>query len=273
MSENFGEIRIEVAQGSYVLDSWRQEAHTANGIVLGPHEGGQLEVHNLVVISGPPTAGVNITTGGIPDDAPANAVSVPSRIFHVLPAGELVLNRIVLHGGQTGGTDAPADEMHGGAILNEGTLTINEGILRDNSAYGNGAAIHNLGALTINGTSIVDNETVYGQGAGIYNAETATANVRASIQDNAVGRPSSSGGGIYNRGTLTVANSRVRNNQGVDGANLRNAAGAALTLRNSLFEGGTESNPGGVTVERAQDLRDEGGNEMRRSPTPGPPES
>lgn len=101
------------------------------------------------------------------------------RFFHVTSIGSLTLEKVSLVGGKT--------DFNGGAILNEGSLKLNNCDLVDNQAL-----------------------LLSGGGGAIYN------NVKAklSIKDKCFlsGNSAQQGGAIYNRGKLNVSNSEFNGN-------------------------------------------------------------
>jgi hypothetical protein len=119
----------------------------------------------------------------------------------------------------------------GGAIVNAGTLTINNCTLAGNtstvSSVG-GGAIHNGGALFVNNSTLAFNHSAYVGGA-IGNTSTANINNSTIVSNSAT-----SGGGIYNNaGILNLTNSIVAGNTpvNVDVAN----ASATFNQSSNLF--------------------------------------
>jgi hypothetical protein len=84
----------------------------------------------------------------------------------------------------------------GGAIENNGTLTISNSVLSDNSA-GEGGAISNYGPLTVNGCTLYGNSAVNGgDGGAINNHSSGLVTVSGStLSDNSAG--GGEGGGIW----------------------------------------------------------------------------
>lgn len=100
---------------------------------------------------------------------------------------------------------------HGaGGVSNSGQLTLNNSIIKGNSASGNyiGGGVSNSGQLTINNSTI--NGNYASNGGGIYNFYGTVTLNNATINGNYV---SNSGGGIYNYyGTIILNNTTVSNN-------------------------------------------------------------
>ena len=101
--------------------------------------------------------------------------------------------------------------VYGGAIDNDGTMTLGFCTITGNTAA-SGGGIYNDGtaALTLNQCSITDN-TAAGKGGGIDNQGTLTLTGSTISGDTATGN-SARGGGLYNEGTLTLVDSTIANN-------------------------------------------------------------
>jgi hypothetical protein len=138
---------------------------------------------------------------------------------------------------------------NGGAIDNEGTLTVLNTTLYDNIADGaagnggHGGAIYNNGTLFVANSSFIYNRTTsLGSGGAITNNPTKTATiVNSTFSDNI----STFGGGISNQplGTLNVTNSTFSNNyanNGGFGGGIQNSS--VLNIRNTII---ANSNSGG----------------------------
>jgi hypothetical protein len=141
----------------------------------------------------------------------------------------------------------------GGGIMNDGTLTLTESVVRNNSVLPgsvNGGGIRNAGVLTLERSRVSDNVSTGGQlGGGIYNQYGAVLSVRDStISGNFV---ATAGGGISNDGgVVTITNSTVTGNMtnGVGGG-ISSADNvpfiAVLTIVNSTISGNTSGSAGG----------------------------
>ena len=98
---------------------------------------------------------------------------------------------------------------YGGGIRNEGTLTLDDVVVRDNEARDEaptrGGGIHNIGTLTLTSSTVRDNRANAPKGANGTGASS-----RAQGQDGA----DAYGGGIYNStGTVVIDDSTVSGNQ------------------------------------------------------------
>ncbi len=132
---------------------------------------------------------------------------------HFTVTGSLTLDGVTLSGG-----DLNTD---GGAILNNGTLTINDSTINDNHTHGDasGGAIYNTGTLTISNTTFAGNSTdrnadfgpilLLGYGGAIYNTGSGTVAIDGGVFNN---NESEAGGAIYNHGMVTLTDSTLDGN-------------------------------------------------------------
>ncbi len=138
------------------------------------------------------------------------------RIFTVL-AGTVGIRGLMLGNGR---------EHLGGAIYNEGNLTIEEVVVTNSistDGYGGsidlGGGIYSAGTLIIFDSLVAGNQAKYG--GGIYNAGTATV-IGSTISNNVATYTANSsegfGGGIYNAGTLAIMSSTISDNVAKDGS-------------------------------------------------------
>jgi hypothetical protein len=101
------------------------------------------------------------------------------------------------------------------------------------------------GNLTLNDVTIRGGRITAGpdwSGGGIYNRGTLTLN-NSTVANNTAG---ANGGGILNRGNATLTNSTVSGNTAnVDGGGIDNESGGTLTLNGSTVSGNTANNDGG----------------------------
>ncbi|TET30660.1 MAG: hypothetical protein E3J69_11220 [Anaerolineales bacterium] len=169
------------------------------------------------------------------------------RLFHISPGGDLVLNDVILLDGlgmePTNVTDTIRNS--GGAIFNDGDLTVNNSLITANHARRKGGGIYNAGTMTINTSTIRNNETNIGNepdesGGGILNTGTATI-IDSTIANNIA---SQSAGGIGNSGDLTITNSTISGNSTtlsgiVSGAAIINAGNATISYTTIANNTGT----------------------------------
>jgi len=128
----------------------------------------------------------------------------PMRPFRVVPGSVFVLQGVTVMGGQ-------AD--HGGAVFNQGTLSLSVATLASNTASQSGGAVF----VDSNATLRVITSTLSGNSAGV------------------------AGGAIANRGTNWILYSTIAGNSSASGGALYNEAGAApSTLESSIVAANTD---------------------------------
>ncbi|MDO4587009.1 MAG: caspase family protein [Planctomycetia bacterium] len=138
------------------------------------------------------------------------------------------------------------EAVYGGAVYNEGTLTISsESSLKNNSAT-NGGAVYNAASATISGQVVLESNKA-SNGAAVYNDVEGTLKLDSVyIQANSASR----GAGLYNTGNAIVVNVVMQANDAVDGG-----AGiytnSNLTVINSTLAGNASSTQygGGIYVD------------------------
>jgi CSLREA domain-containing protein len=126
----------------------------------------------------------------------------------------------------------------GGAIENNGTLTLTDDTLSGNSAAGNGGAISNTGTLTVVGSTLSGN-TSGGNGGALDNTGTLTL-LNSTVSGDFA---SIQGGGIYSSGTMTLSGNTISaNTAGQGGGGVYNAASTPTntTLANTIASGNTQ---------------------------------
>ncbi len=182
------------------------------------------------------TSAIIINGNGATVRRSTGAQKAAIRLFHISQGGELSLNDLTLHDGM--GME-PADvtitiNNSGGAILNNGVLTVNNSVFDYNRAKTHGGAIFNVGTMTINNTSFLNN------GVNISNV------------------PNEAGGAIWNNGTATITNSAfVGNVASLSGGAITNASAAAMTITNSTISGNSTTltvNDSGSAIANAGNL-------------------
>jgi len=141
------------------------------------------------------------------------------RIFYVTSSGNLTLNNLAL---QNGCTDTSLGTGAGGAIFNQGILSLDDVTVTNNQAMRSGGAIHNDGNLTL---------------------------TRSTVSNNAVITVEAGGGGIVNRGTMLVSQSTISGNSG-EGAGGGVDTGGAATFANSTVSGNQSAGNGGGIFSR-----------------------
>jgi hypothetical protein len=173
------------------------------------------------------------------------------RLFHVSQGGELVLNDIRLYDavGMNPPDVTPEILNSGGAILNRGTLTVNNSDFDYNRAEQKGGGIYNLGTMTINNTIFQNNGVNIGNkpgesGGAIFNTGTGDATITNSTFVGNIA--SQSGGGIANAGMMTITNCTISANSttlsGIaSGAAIMNSGSVQISYTTITANAGTTS--------------------------------
>ena len=143
--------------------------------------------------------------------------------------------------------------VSGGGVALQRTITVNSGTVAITNltvTAGNeyeGGGIYSAGTMTLTNVTVTGN-TVGFNGGGVSNGVGGSMTI---VDSTIAGNSAQTGGGIFNRGTLTVSASTVAGNSVVggglnDGGGLYNVAGATATIANSTFSGNTADLFGGA---------------------------
>ena len=199
---------------------------------------GELLINTDLTISGPGAESLAISGN--------NA----SRVFKIFLSKTVTISGLTIQNG-----NVPTGQGAGG-IMNWGTLTLNNVVVKNNTV--NGTDTSDVGGGIKNGgngpaTMTINNSTVTGntadRGGGIFNAGSTTLFLNNStISDNTAG----GGGGITIYGTATLTNVTISGNTATGSAGgILNEAIAALT--NVTISGNTAhpAHGGGVTTSGA----------------------
>jgi CSLREA domain-containing protein len=158
-------------------------------------------------------------------------------------SGETVLRRVTLaQNGREQGGPGPSDngEPGGAAVSNIGTLTVERSTIQNNATAGSGA-IHSRGTLVIGETTIADNQAD-GEGGGVF----ASGSVRITSSTLARNTATRGGailvaGGSWELANLTVTGNRARTGGGI-ALSLPNGG---VTVNNSTIAGNSADGPPG----------------------------
>ncbi len=171
--------------------------------------------------TGLPPITSNITIEGQGHSITRSGAAADFRLLRVASGGSLTLLNLTLSNGiaTPGSACFTFTSSCGGAIHNEGTLSITNTLISSNHADDWGGGISN----TSSGTITVTNSTF------AYNSTTA-------------------GGGIYNKGTVTVNSSVFSNNSAFNGGGglYQDTGSAPSTIRDTTFSNNSTSFYGGA---------------------------
>ncbi|MEM7028117.1 MAG: LamG-like jellyroll fold domain-containing protein [Chloroflexota bacterium] len=148
----------------------------------------------------------------------------------------------------------------GGGILNAGTLTISEMILRDNQATSGGGIYNAISAtLTLSNSTLYENSSSQ-LGGGIYSAGSLTMGNSTVVSNTAT----SNGHGLYLTSTTVISNSTLFANTSANGATsaLFADSGATMHLFNTIIAGSdsaTDCDVDGTLATNSNNLVEDGG--------------
>jgi hypothetical protein len=135
-----------------------------------------------------------------------------------------------------------AGSGNGGAVTNDGTLSL-EGVGLISNHGMSGGAIYNNGTLVVHDTTFQGNASVLG--GAVYNAGGATAHfVNATLSGNTA---TAGGGGVYNNGgtaDFEASTLYLNTTSGGSGNSLANAPGGTIAVRNTILAGQTAGGGG-----------------------------
>lgn len=187
-----------------------------------------------LTISGP-ESGVTFEVVQHPDagGADSDPRTWRSRVVFVGPEVDVVLENLTLTGGDT--------IFVGAGVRNDGNLTINNSLITGNRAWHNGGGIYNHddAVLVINDSTVSNNE------AAVFATEVDEQLVLRDIGQEDEGTPQTIddggyGGGIFNRGTVTVNSGSVASNTAKwSGGGIYNVEGGTLTVTGATVQGNT----------------------------------
>ena len=160
-----------------------------------------------------------------------------TRLFLVNVGATLDLNAVTLQNGSSADDD-------GGAILNDGRLTVTSSTFSGNSAD-NGGAILSRGRLTVTSSTFSGNSAGNVGGAIFNDGGVTTFIVTLTVTSSTFsGNSANAGGAIFNIGTSTVTSSTFSGNSADNGGAINNYR--TLTVTGSTFSGNSAGNAGGA---------------------------
>ena len=166
-----------------------------------------------------------------------------SKIFTALETPVVSISGMTLTGGNGVGT-APGNTF-GGAIYNQGDMTLTDMVITANTSASDGGGVYNstddvmriVNCVISNNTSNSDGNTS-GLGGGILNIGNMTI-TGSTISGNTAAGTNLSGGGIYSERQLAILNSTITGNRASgSGGGITfpvNSTGAFMTVSNSTI--------------------------------------
>ncbi|MFF4476259.1 right-handed parallel beta-helix repeat-containing protein [Streptomyces melanosporofaciens] len=161
------------------------------------------------------------------------------RIFHVVSGGTLTLKSLTVRGGSI-------ENMGGGALNDQGTLNLNNTVVKDNLATTGGGLYNDGGQLNLDRSTVERNSAV-GFGGGVVNDGGGTMTMkRGALLKNRAAL--NNGGGLENiLGTATLESVSVRGNTAVSGGGIRNVNGSTLNLKSTTLKENIAVSGGGLS--------------------------
>jgi hypothetical protein len=222
-------------------------AHAANGDTI---EISPTLTAPIVLSQGELLLKKNLTIEGQSSQPETISGNSSSRVFEVAAHRTLTLTYLNLIDGNglANPTDTSTYAYSGGAILNFGTLAVNNSTLSNNSAQYGGGILNAGGTVTVNSSTLSGNSAVVpfpttsGAGGGIWSAGSLTVS-NSTLSGNSA---TYEGGGICNRGSLTVSSSTLFDNSAYHGGGIANdGSSATATISGSTLSGNQASQAGG----------------------------
>lgn len=168
------------------------------------------------------------------------------QLFIVDVGASLTLNNIVLSNGHWDG--------NGGALVVYGAAALNRSTVRDSRAEGSGGGIAvESGSLTVAHSQLLVNRAAVAGGGIAVNGGVVSV-IDSTINDNEAGYGNQGiGGGIYNRGKVTILRTGFNANRAHNGAALYNEGGGSrltvqqstLSYNEAFYSGGAAAIHGG----------------------------
>lgn len=234
-NQNSGADTIVIPAGTYLL----QQAGRGEDQALA----GDLDILDDLTVMGAGAESTRIDAHGI------------DRVFEIHGGAVVRLSGVTAQNG--------ASDDSGGGIYNDGTLTLEDCTLSDNSA-GNGGGMHNSATATLMNSMLSHNSAtaISASGGGIANGDATTPTATLTLQGcTLTGNSAHSGGGLDNYGTATLMNSMLSDNFATrrpssSGGGIANADAATLTLESVTLSGNSARRGGGVDTRGTATLTD-----------------
>lgn len=220
-------VRSRQDRGSSSLRATIARARSGDTILLRFR--GALELTGELVLD------KNLTLRGVPAGRAILSGAGRTRILRVTEGTTTTLEGLLLEQGSV----PDYQEGAGGAILNEGTLTVRDCTLADNLSGYQGGAIFNAGSLRLERTQVFRNVADFG--GGIYSVGEFQMS-HSMVSGN---RALSAAGGVASLGELTVDTCLISEN-GADSVGGMETQGTAVIRNTAIVANGTISVVGAI---------------------------
>jgi cysteine-rich repeat protein/predicted outer membrane repeat protein len=191
-------LRAAIETANKCVSTGTKSGNDFDNIVLTSGSAYNLKLGTLTITKG--TVKIYVSSG----KATIN-IGGQDRVFYVNGSTTLKLENIDLLNGH------PKDAVSGGAIFNNGTLSLVKSSIKDSSSDLSGGAIYNVAGSTVTlSQSTIENNTAAKNGGAIYNSGTLTIDSSTIGPNNTA--TDENGGGIFNAGTAMISNSTISGN-------------------------------------------------------------
>jgi len=182
-----------------------------------------------------------------------------SQVFQVSQNVTASISGVTITGGSASGSGSGGPSQgNGGAIYNQGNLTLTDCTISGSSAQDDGGGLANNGTATLNGCTISGNSAQEGGGLASYNGSGYGAPPSITLTDCTISGNTAGvggGGGVDNYGEATFTDCNISNNTTVspdvadgNGGGVEN--GGTLTLTSCTINGNTAVTQGGGLANR-----------------------
>lgn len=169
-------------------------------------------------------------------------------LLHIANGANITINDLLLTNGV--GATLQNDVLAGGAVFNEGTLTVNRSTFSSHQA----SALRNLGSLTVSDSTFTGNTGDFGAAINTYGAGVGSETYieRSTFSAN-IGNV---GGALYNDALAFLTNSTLHgNNATLNGGGVYNASNGTTIITHSTLASNSAANAGANVYSIAGGVR------------------
>jgi uncharacterized repeat protein (TIGR01451 family) len=262
-----GTACVSTDNGGCTLRAAVQAADNAGGATTITVPAGDFKLTIAATAGGgtddPSTGDLDVTTGtfltitGVGASGTIIDATHTDRAFAVHAGASLAIADVTVENGSQSGTGASTNSVspdYGGAFYNDGSLSIDSSVLRNNSVDEEGGVVYADPAASA--TSIT-NSTVNGNTADSYGGTVASESGSITLANDTFthNTADSDGGVLYaddtgTVGTVTISNSTLSTNVAdSDGGAVYLTAAGALNISNSTFDDDSNDDESGGAIE------------------------
>ncbi len=156
------------------------------------------------------------------------------RVFHVTVLSTVRFSHLTIQNGYARGIYGTTLYGGGGLLIDQGNVTVDHLVIRDNKTDIVGGGIDNGGTLTVTYSTLQNNQAESG-GGGILNVNELWLMNSAILTNTST----TNGGGVSNRKIANITNVTFSGNTGTSGGALYNAV--IMNVRSSTISGNTSA--------------------------------